>query len=280
MISIIIRTFNEPEALSVTLAAVAQQVGTPPFEWVFVDSGSAETTRAIIRNALMERPGRLVNMVPGTFTYGRSLNLGIQAAEGDRIVCLSSHCPPMSTDWLVRLITPLDRPDIEAAYGRQISLPGINPFDERTQASLFPETDLLFNTPDSACAFSCANGALKRRVWEANPFHETLSYAEDHLWSQQLLAKGGKIAYVSAAAVAHAHPVSFYDAFLQSRRSARAFRCLKKELGAVPVKRFCFSDWQEDVRRIRKSGLFLFGWRYFPYRLSQLIGRCLGRRLS
>ena len=79
-VSIVIRTLNEARYLPELLAAIAsQQAPGWDVETVIVDSGSTDGTLDIAHRA-----GCLVRHIrPEEFSFGRSLNLGCEAARGD-----------------------------------------------------------------------------------------------------------------------------------------------------------------------------------------------------
>src|SRR5262245_10136997 len=100
--SIVIRAFNEERWLPEVLRAIERQTNKD-FEIILVDSGSTDRTRDIAGAA----GARLVRLRPDNFTFGHSLNLGIQEARGAFVVMVSAHAIPTDEHWLERLIAPL-----------------------------------------------------------------------------------------------------------------------------------------------------------------------------
>ncbi|HRS75498.1 MAG TPA: glycosyltransferase, partial [Anaerolineaceae bacterium] len=74
--SIIIRAHNEERHLGRLLEGIAQQT-VKDVEIILVDSGSTDGTLAVAARY----PVQVVHIAPEEFTFGRSLNLGIQAAN-------------------------------------------------------------------------------------------------------------------------------------------------------------------------------------------------------
>ena len=115
--SIIIRTYNESKHLGALLSAINNQaVEKDSFEIVIVDSGSTDSTLEIANNF----ETRIVNIRKEDFTFGRSLNIGCDAAHGEALVFISGHCIPKGDRWLSELIKPLKNNESEYVYGRQI----------------------------------------------------------------------------------------------------------------------------------------------------------------
>src|SRR2546430_1178125 len=84
----------------------------PSVEVIIVDSGSTDATLDIAR----EFPTQIIEIPPASFSYGRALNLGVQAASGDYVISLSAHSLPASPYWLTNLLKPFADPTIGAVY--------------------------------------------------------------------------------------------------------------------------------------------------------------------
>ena len=87
--SIVIRAFNEEKHIGKLLKGIEQQT-IKDIEIVVVDSGSTDGTLEIVKKFDV----KMVNIDAREFTFGRSLNRGIQEARGKYIVIISAHCYP------------------------------------------------------------------------------------------------------------------------------------------------------------------------------------------
>ena len=85
-VSIVIRCYNEEQHIGRLLSGLIQQT-VEELEIIVVDSGSTDSTVAIASCY----PIKLVSIKPEDFSFGRSLNLGCQAATGEFIVIASAH---------------------------------------------------------------------------------------------------------------------------------------------------------------------------------------------
>ena len=196
--SIIIRAFNEEKHLPALLKALAAQKYRD-FEVVVVDSGSFDRTREIAQ----QQADRLVRIRSDDFTFGYSLNAGIQQSSGKFIAIVSAHTLPISADWLVSLITPLRNEQTAMVYGQQRGH-----FDSKFGESLdfrrtFGTVQQLLIPPNFFA--NNANSAVRRDLWEQHPFDETLPGLEDIEWAKFWMERGYQVIYEPAAGIYHIH---------------------------------------------------------------------------
>src|SRR3546814_8390782 len=57
------------------------------------------------------------------FSFGRSLNLGCEAAQGEVLILISGHCVPRDRHWLRALCQPIIDGLVDYSYGKQIGGP-------------------------------------------------------------------------------------------------------------------------------------------------------------
>ena len=112
--SIVIRAYNEEAHIGRLLTGISQQT-YHGVETILVDSGSTDRTVQIAENY----GAKIVQIASEEFTFGRSLNRGIQAAKGELVVIVSAHCHPVYPDWLERLLAPFSDPAVAVTYGKQ-----------------------------------------------------------------------------------------------------------------------------------------------------------------
>ena len=218
LISIIIRTKDEEGHIGNVLKSISEQDTEHPYEIIVVDSGSTDKTLEIV-----EKHGAKIMRIPAAgFSYGHSLNYGIQQSSGEIICCLSAHCIPNDSKWLYELIKPLLDGKAHATYGRQIPLRGVNPFEEVFLQKHFPEVE----NRSGRVSFSNANCAFIRRMWDEVKFDERIPSWEDYLW--YLLTKDTFLFhYVPNARVTHTHPFVIKRITKTAYRDGKAFRYMK-----------------------------------------------------
>ena len=116
--SIVIRAYNEGRHIGRLLEGIQQQT-VRNVEIILVDSGSSDDTLAIASKYCAQ----IVQIKPQDFTFGRSLNLGLQAASHELVVIASAHVYPIYPDWLERLLEPFENQSVGLTYGKQRAHP-------------------------------------------------------------------------------------------------------------------------------------------------------------
>jgi glycosyltransferase involved in cell wall biosynthesis len=215
-VSIVIRAFNEEKHIGNLLQAIKDQ-SLQDYEIILVDSGSTDQTLAIASRF----PVSVLHIKPAEFTFGRSLNMGLAAAQGEIAVLASAHVVPSDKHWLERLVAPFADPKTAIAYGKQRGGTGSKFSEARHFIRWFPDIS-DFNQPHAYC--NNANLALRLRLWREQPFDETLTGLEDLAWSSALREQGYKIAYVTEAGVTHLHDESSTQIVNRHRREAIALK--------------------------------------------------------
>ena len=215
--SIIIRAFNEERWLPDVFAALDTQ-RYRDFEVLLVDSGSVDRTRDIAA----ANGARILRLRSEDFTFGHSLNVGIQAARGAFMAIVSAHAIPADENWLENLVAPLRRDDTAMVYGGQRGHE-ISKFSEsRDFERLFPAVPYEVD-PESPFANN-ANSAVKRSLWEQHPFDEGLPGLEDIEWAKHWMKNGLKVLYEPAACIIHVHTESWPQVRRRYHREGMAAR--------------------------------------------------------
>ena len=216
--SIIIRTYNEAQHLPQLLESISRQsLPSSEYELIVVDSGSTDATLEIVA----AHPVQVVHIRKETFSFGRSLNIGCDAATGRALVFISGHCYPVEHDWLERLIAPLDEDNIAYSYGRQVGNEHSRFSERQLFRKYFPEKSRI---PQDGFFCNNANSAMLREVWQTQRFNEDLTGLEDMEMAQRLVDTGLKVAYVAEAPVYHLHEESWTKVRIRYEREAIALQ--------------------------------------------------------
>jgi glycosyltransferase involved in cell wall biosynthesis len=240
-VSIVIRTYNEQRYLPELLSAISSQQTDFEFETVIVDSGSTDGTLEIA-----DQFGCRVSRIPKhEFTFGRSLNIGCEAANGKVLVFISGHCVPCNTDWLAKLVDPVLRGTALYSYGRQVGRDTTKFSERQVFSKYYPEAA---KAPQDGFFCNNANAALSHAAWETHKFDESLTGLEDMKLAKIIFDLGESIAYVLDAPVFHIHDESWHQVRIRYEREALALREIMPEvhIGFADFLRYFFSGVLHD----------------------------------
>lgn len=273
--SIVIRAFNEERHLGRLLEGIAQQT-IPDVQIILVDSGSNDDTVQIAA----EKGADVVCISPENFTFGRSLNIGIEAAHSDFILIASAHVYPVYPDWIERMLESLSDPSAALVYGKQRGVNDSKFSEKQIFNHWYPD---ISKNPQDHPFCNNANAAIKRSLWEKNPYDETLPGLEDLAWARWAQANNYKIVYNAQAEIKHVHEESWRGIKQRYLREGMAFKRI------YPQERFSFFDlirlFSKNVisdisQAVRESILLREIIGIFRFRWGQFYGTYLGYKRS
>ena len=228
--SIVIRCYNERDYIGKLLHGVFEQ-NYDDFEVILVDSGSTDGTLEIAKQYPIEE---VVHIPPENFSFGRALNYGCEAAQGEYCIFISAHCYPKRVDWLERLLEKFDDDNVAMVYGKQRG-GGPTKFSEREIfRRWFPDDDIDHQLTPFA---NNANAAIRRYLWEEYPYDEELPGLEDLHWGKRVKEDGYEVSYASEAEIVHIHDESPREIYDRYRREAIAHKQV------IPDQEFSFVDF-------------------------------------
>lgn len=271
--SIIIRAYNEEQHIGRLLEGIAHQT-IKDVEIILVDSGSTDSTVSIAESF----GTRIVRIASEEFTFGRSLNFGVQAATREYIVIASAHVYPVYPDWLETLLNPFEDERVALAYGKQRGPESAKFSEQQIFHQWYPDASDL----NQATAFcNNANAAIRKSLWEKNHYDETLSGLEDLAWAKWAKEQGYAIAYVADAEIAHVHRETPRGVFNRYRREAMAFKQIHPEahFNVYDFARLTATNVFSDLYHAAREGVL---WKsvasIFWFRFMQFHGTRLGYR--
>jgi rhamnosyltransferase len=214
--SIVIRCYNEEQYIGRLLDGIRQQT-VENVEIILVDSGSTDRTVEIA----CQYSVKVVTIRPEDFSFGRSLNLGCEAATSDFIVIASAHVYPVYCDWLEHLLAPFNNPQVALCYGKQCGNEVTKYSEHQVFAKWFPEHSSLSQSHPFC---NNANAAIRRSVWNQVRYDESLTGLEDLGWAKQVMQLGYQIAYSAEAEIVHVHNETPQRIYNRYRREAIALK--------------------------------------------------------
>jgi len=273
--SIVIRAYNEARHIPRLLEGILQQT-IKDVEIILVDSGSTDETVSIAESY----GARVVRIPPTEFTFGRSLNIGIQVAKHEFVVIASAHVYPVYPDWLECLLGPFEDEAVALVYGKQRGMVTSKFSEHQIFRQWFPDKD----APNQESPFcNNANAAIRRSLWIVHPYNETLTGLEDLAWAKWAKGNGYAISYAAHAEIIHIHDETPQGVQNRYRREAMAFKRIFPEshFNVYDFARLTVTNILSDLSHAARSRVF---WKSFSsvfwFRFNQFWGTYQGYRQS
>ena len=242
-------------------------------EVVLVDSGSIDGTLSIAS----EFGVNIVHIEKSEFTFGRSLNIGCDAAKGDVLVFVSGHCIPCDEEWLQNLVSPLIADEFSYTYGRQVGHAASKFSEKQIFNKYYPAGSQSVTSQGFFC--NNANAALSKDKWRKYRFDEKLTGLEDMALAKKMVADGYTIGYVASSSVYHIHEESWLGIRTRYEREAIALQKIMPEvqIGFTDFLRYYFSSLLHDFgTAIQEKTLLKFFGQIVMFRLMQYWGTYRG----
>jgi len=271
--SIVIRAYNEEKHIGRLLEGIRQQT-LQDVEIILVDSGSTDGTVSVAESF----GARIVTIPSAEFTFGRSLNFGLRAATRELVVIASAHVYPVYPDWLETLLRPFEDEKVALTYGKQRGPVTAKYSEQQLYHQWYPDT----RNADQVTAFcNNANAAIRRRLWEKNPYDEMLTGLEDLAWAKWAKEQSYAISYIAEAEIIHVHNETPRGVYNRYRREAMALRRIYPEahFNFYDFLRLTVTNIFSDFWHAAQEGVL---WRniasIFWFRFMQFHGTRMGHR--
>jgi glycosyltransferase involved in cell wall biosynthesis len=273
--SVVIRAFNEAEHIGKLLEGIRHQTIADP-EVILVDSGSSDSTVDIAR----KYGAQILQISAEDFSFGRSLNLGLEAAQRDYVVVASAHVYPVYPDWLEHLLRPFEDARVAVVYGKQRGTDASKFSERQIFHQWYPDADAM---PQESPFCNNANAAIRRRLWEVHSYDETLTGLEDVEWAKWAQLQGYTVCYTAHAEVIHVHRETLRGVYARYEREAMAFKRI------FPESHFSFYDFvrltisnalSDLVHALRETRPWRYPASILWFRIMQFWGTYQGYRRS
>lgn len=273
--SVIIRCYNEVDHIGKLLHGVFEQT-VEDIEVLLVDSGSTDGTLEVAREYPIDD---VVYIDPEEFSFGRALNYGCEAASGEYCVFASAHVYPRRDDWLEQLLDGFEE-GVAAVYGKQRGNHVTAFSEQQVFKQWFPDHDIA--RQDSPFCNN-ANCAIRRELWEQQPYDKELTGLEDMDWAKRAQEKGYDVSYVADAEIVHVHDETNRQVYNRYRREAVAHKQIlpDQEFTAFDMVGAFLRNTVSDYLAAAREGRLVENLLDVPrFRLLQFVGTYHGFKQS
>lgn len=206
-ISVVMRSRDEERWIGHALQSAIELIDNP--EIIVVDNCSSDDTKTIAKSFMhdpdKEHNGNYADMKIidiEDYSPGGSLNKGINAASGDYILIMSSHCV------LTKFNFEEHANDLEhysALFGNQIPIYQGKKITKRYLWKHFSDerTENMYSDGEDRYFFHNALSFFKKSTLINKPFDENVVGKEDRYWAVDIINSGGKILYTPSMEVNH-----------------------------------------------------------------------------
>jgi GT2 family glycosyltransferase len=216
-VTVVVRSFNEAKKLEQLFEDIHSQLFSSEIEVVVVDNGSTDSTSEVAKYYCTE----LVTLPQEHFTYPKSLNLGVEAANNDLVFVTVAHARLTSIHNLhagARHFSKKD--DIAGAFGTVLPNEGAS-YVERWGTAI--DNNLCLMRParrikSAGVGTLAATGAMiAKPVWqELGGFDERYQAGgEDTALANLMLENGYAVVQEPALTVHHSHGLGLADSVKQ-----------------------------------------------------------------
>ena len=272
-VTICIPTKNGGEQLDQVLSAIFRQKTDLEYEVICVDSGSVDGTLDVIR----KYPKVKLHQIPAEwFGHGITRNLGASLGTGEFIYFLTQDALPASDEMLDQMIKAIRRdPKCVLGFGIHYPYPDCNLLDERDLTNHFKgfgsdNTYYWIKDPERYAreegyrhllAFSSDNNAcLRRSVFEKYPY-PAVEFAEDQVWTKQMMELGYHKVFCPYAPVYHSHnyPLKQYSKrYFDEYKGLRELHGYRIVPAARKIPRATLALIKSDLKYIKSTKLSFF----------------------
>ena len=276
-VTVVMRSYNDAPLLPRTLAALDAQEGVDVTLFVY-ESASSDGSKEIFEEHGYDY---IHHLKPGEYRSSKVLNDGTERSKDELVAYVNSDAVMTEPKTLRRMADAILADEkICGAFARQTVREDADPMTRVDYHVAFDNRHELGEPAASWMSLVCS--MVRRQAILDNKFDDALTFAEDAVWSQMMMDKGWKTAYVEDAVAEHSHNYTWEERYRRTYGDAAALaRLLKEEPDRsyltgflIPYLKRCL----RDLPRLAKVGRLHAFYKIPFYRWPLMLANFRGTR--
>lgn len=216
-VTVVMRSYNDALLLPRTLAALDAQQGVTVTLLVY-ESASTDGSKEIFAAHGYDY---IHHLGPGEYRSSRVLNDGTARSRDELVAYVNSDAVMTEPLTLRRMADAILADEkICGAFARQLPRADAGAMTRVDYHVAFENRHELGEPAASWMSLVCS--MVRRSALVANPFDEALTFAEDAVWSQGMIDRGWRTAYVRGAVAEHSHDYTWEERYRRTYGDAAA----------------------------------------------------------
>ena len=274
-VTVVMRSYNDAALLPRTLAALDAQRGVDLTLFVY-ESASSDGSKEIFEEHGYDY---IHHLAPGEYRSSKVLNGGAERSRDELVAYVNSDAimtEPMTLRRLAEAILADDK--VCGAFARQTVRADANPMTRVDYSVAFDNRHELGEPAASWMSLVCS--MVRRSALMEHQFDEALTFAEDAVWSQAMIQRGWRTAYVREAVAEHSHNYTWEERYRRTYGDAAALARLLKQAPDrsyltgffIPYVKRCLRDLPRLAKVGKLSSCYMIPGYRWPLMLAQFRG--------
>lgn len=276
-VTVVMRSYNDAALLPRTLDALDAQQGVEVTLFVY-ESASSDASKEIFEEHGYDY---IRHLAPGEYRSSKVLNDGAWRSRDELVAYVNSDAI-MTERLTLRRMADAILADHQTcgAFARQTVRADAGPMTRVDYHVAFENRQELGDPAASWMSLVCS--MVRRSALVSNPFDETLTFAEDAVWSQGMIDRGWRTVYVREAVAEHSHNYTWEERYRRTYGDAAALaRILRRAPDRsylsgflIPYLKRCL----RDLPRLAEVGRLAAFYQIPFYRWPLMLGNFRGTR--
>lgn len=200
---------------------------------------------------------RIIHIAKEEFDHGGTRNYAAGLSQADFILFMTQDAVPCDKQLIERMIEPLQKENVAAAYARQIPKKGAGSIEFYTRNFNYPEEETIKSREDlerlGIKTYFCSNvcAVYRKSVYDAlGGFVTKTIFNEDMIMASKIIQAGHSIAYAARAKVVHSHHYTYRQQFSRNFDLAVSQKQYKEIFEGIKSEK-------EGIRLVKKTASYL-----------------------